>query len=179
MPNTDGSSSDAAEAFAEQVAVVAVAADVSEVFLDDCAVRLAPLLALAWAEGLGVLAMQVILNDAQRAARSHALTVEPAPPDDSAAATYVMQWNVLGPPLMFTSIEAELSVQPTGATTVLGLRGTAHLAPGSRYAAGMARRPVEAAVRALLGHIRNAVESGRSVRAGSSVVTEGAGHQAS
>jgi hypothetical protein len=147
------------QAFAEQVAVDAPVHEVTWLFEgENCEERLSPLMGIAWHEGLGSLRSHGPL-DPSVGRPEHALAISPAPSATGAAAEYVVHWVVLGAPQLFASLTANVSVRPTTTGCVVAARGTAFHETGYEHVPGITRRPAEAAVRALLGHLRNAVEA--------------------
>jgi hypothetical protein len=143
---------------AEQVHVGRALDEVVWMFDEHAEDRLRPLLGIAWLEGLGTLRRAPSLFEPHLLPRRHTLSLTDRTADSEAARAYRLRWTVLGRPLLFSSLVGALGVEPVEGGCVLGLRGVARLAPGGDHAPGIARRPVETAARALLGHLRNAVE---------------------
>jgi hypothetical protein len=129
---------------------------------------LLPFLLLAWNEGVG--AMQRLDQACGRSGHAprggHLLRLG-RPVCDGGRTTVALTWTVAPPspttPTLFRRLHGELVVEAFEPGTVLGVRAS-YLPSGDtaarleRLGGGTAQRPVELAVRSLLGHLRTAVE---------------------
>lgn len=145
---------------AEQVAVDCAPADVEEVLGHNTARRLVPLLRLAGDSGEA--AGLVVLGERPSTARNRSHQLTTSEPDRREGTLNVpFEWRTHAYRALFDVLTATLGARSGGAGVILSIEGNYLPAAALRdrpLGTAAARRATEAAVRALLGQLRSALE---------------------